>query len=122
MDELNKVLFELFGDIEEKKLDFLNDQYRVFTNDSFRIDVYQRNGIILVSADLKNCFDKSSRSPINFYFSKDKPLSRRKKRRIHEGINFLIRNCKIAGEFFGEMPKFDDLGGAARREFYALSR
>jgi hypothetical protein len=114
---LKETLFELFGEFDTvSDLDELG--YGHFSTDDFTILVHGQHGFHLVSVDLNDCFNKESQCPIHFEVSDYKPLSKRKKDRIREATNFLIRNREDAGGFFGRMDGFDDLSSDIRRAFY----
>jgi len=105
-DTLLKLLFELLGD--GKMVERLDD-YWDYEHDTFHVDFVDYHGIFLVSIDLHSCFNKVSQCPIHFVFDENQKFSKRKIKRIHQAINFLLRNKNRAGEFFGKMEGFDDL-------------
>lgn len=114
---LKETLFELFGEFDTiHELDECG--YARYSTDDFIICVDERHGFFLVSVDLKEVFNKTSQSPINFEISEYKSISKRKKDRIREAMRFLIKNRKDAGGFFGCMDGFDDLSSDIRRAFY----
>lgn len=78
---------------------FIDENFIVFTNESLQ------TGETLISVDLRESFNKVKQCPIHFTI----PASNRKTKRIREALKFLKKNEKIAGQFFGRMPGFDDL-------------
>lgn len=115
---IDDLLFELFGSI--RKVDdysgFETD-YSVYQNDDFIINVEKnKNNEYLISVDLSVVFNKVSQSPINFIYNGK--LSKRKKQRIFQAVNHLLRNRQIAGGFFGRMDGFDDLDYTNMIKFY----
>lgn len=112
---ITDILFELFG--EGKLVDTGHDYYH-YDNDTFHIDLLEKDGFWLVSVDLHESFNKTSQSPIHFVYSTYEKFSNRKMKRIQNAINFLLANRKSAGGYFGELPGYDDLGEWVRADFY----
>lgn len=79
--------------------EFIDEDLIVFINESLQ------TGETLISVDLRESFNKVKQCPIHFTI----PVSNRKTKRIREALKFLKKNEKIAGQFFGRMPGFDDL-------------
>ena len=117
MKNLKATLFELFGEAELKEWDSWENHYTYHTDD-FHVEIEDDNGLYLVMVDLHGCFNKSSQCPLCFRLDEYKPLSRRKKNRIHQAINFLLMNKKDAGTFWSHLPGFDDLGQDVRYAYY----
>ena len=114
-DSLLKLLFELLG--EGKLIDRLDD-YWYYEHDTFHVDIVEYHGSFLVSIDLHSCFNKTSQCPIHFVFDEYQKFSKRKIKRIHQALNFLLRNKNRAGGFFGRMEGFDDLDYTCLFNFY----
>jgi hypothetical protein len=112
---MKDILFQLFG--EGELIDGGYDYWH-YTCDDFRVAIIEKDGNWLVSADLKETFNKVSQSPIHFMYFEDKKFSQRKMKRVHEAINFLRRNKKDAGKFWGHMDGFDDLSSDVLRDYY----
>ena len=114
MELENAVLFKFFGEVKKTWEDESAASYK---NEDFIISVYRSWDGILVSCDLVVCYNKDSQNPINFYVDINLPLSGRKEQRIFQALNFLRANAKIAGQFWSNLPNFDDLGQDVRSEF-----
>ncbi len=111
MNKLKEELEKTFGTLVEKEYEDLG-QYRLFKSDDFRVDTFENKaGEVLVSVDLNSSFNKVSQSPIHFIL----PLSKRKGKRVQSALNYLLRNRKDAGTFWGQPPGFDDLSEDIRR-------
>jgi hypothetical protein len=117
MDAVKDILFELLGEGSIKNCDY-SDDYATYECEDFHVDISEKNGFFLISIDLKTSFNKTSQSPIHFIYSPYEKFSKRKKSRIVSALNFLTRNKKEAGKYFGELPGYDDLGEHVRRDFY----
>jgi hypothetical protein len=114
MELENSVLFKFFGEVEKTWED---ESIASYKNEDFKISLYRSWDGILISCDLLVCYNKDSQNPINFYIDLNRPLSSRKEHRIFQALNFLRANAKIAGQFWSNLPNFDDLGQHVRSEF-----
>lgn len=109
-DQIKKYLFELFGDIQETSHSQLGcGSWTEFCSDKFLIEAvkYGNQSSILIRAGLKSSGMCQKNWPVNFWLNNN--LSRRKKHRIQQCLNFMLRNKKM-GDCFGSIPGFDDLG------------
>ena len=114
MELENSVLFKFFGEVEKTWED---ESIASYKNEDFKISLYRSWDGILISCDLLVCYNKDSQNPINFYVDINRPLSSRKEKRIFAAMNFLRANKKISGQFWNNLPNFDDLGQHVRSEF-----
>jgi hypothetical protein len=114
MELENAVLFKFFGEVEKTWED---ESIASYKNEDFKISLYRSWDGILISCDLLVCYNKDSQNPINFYVDINRPLSSRKEKRIFAAMNFLRANKKISGQFWNNLPNFDDLGQHVRSEF-----
>lgn len=120
MSNLKSTLFELFGDhsLVSSKYNTEPSHYYSYNTEKLHISIADNFGYYLVSVDFIFCFNKTSQSPIHFTFSEYKSLSKRKKNRIREAVNFLLKNEKDAETFMGGLLGFEDLGWLTRKEYY----
>jgi hypothetical protein len=114
---IEDLLFELLGN---GKLKLIHDDpnFYQYECEDFQVDLEEKDGLWIVSIDLKSSFNKTSQSPIHFVYDDYGKFSKRKKKRIQQAINYLVANEKDAGGFFGRLPGFDDLDVYARDDFY----
>lgn len=115
MELEKKILFKFFG--SEIDQEYEDEKFAAYSSDEFVVSVYRSWDGILVSCDLIVCYNKNSQNPINFFIDLNRPLSNRKEKRIFAALNFLRANKKIAGQFWSNLPNFDDLGQHVRGEF-----
>ncbi len=121
MKTLQDILFLFFGTIKRETIfedDYGDITYSFYSNNDFKIHVAEHSEKAAIGVDLISCYDKPSKMPVHFVVDLRKDLSSRKKKRIFEALNFLLKNEKDAGGFFGEMPGFDDLGSHKMFEIY----
>ena len=114
---IDDLLFELLG-TGKLKLVYDDPNFYQYECDDFHVDLEEKDGLWLVSIDLKSSFNKTSQSPIHFLYDDYGKFSKRKKKRIQQAINYLVANEKDAGTFCGSLTGFDDLDVYARDEFY----
>lgn len=122
MTNLKLTLFELFGDHQVISSLYNTDPtyYHSYHTENLHIDIEDNFGYYLISVDLQSCFNKRSQSHIHFILSEYEILSERKKNRIREAVNFLLKSKKDVGKFMGQLPGFDDLGWQTRKEYYTI--
>jgi rubrerythrin len=106
LEKLQTVLFEILGDLKSKHL---FDNIYEFEHEHFRVFARRYNELWLISVDLKSAFDKIQRSPIHFIIEDNRNFSKRKKDRIHQAINALIKSKKRNDIEFFSREAFDDL-------------
>lgn len=106
--KIKNQLFSIFG--EMKEICSYND-YVKFDSEKFVVRAirYSEKYPWVISA---NVFGFCQKDDV-IHFNLSKPLSRRKKQRIHDALNFLLRNKKRWGSYYDEIPGFDDLGRRA---------
>lgn len=106
--KIKNELFSIFG--EMKEICSYSDSIK-FHSEKFVVQAikYSEKYPWVISA---NVFGFCHKDDV-IHFNLSKPLSRRKMRRIHDALNFLLRNKKSWGSYYGEIPGFDDLGRRA---------
>lgn len=117
---IQDLLFELLGGDRDTKLVSHGYDCYDYPHDDFKVCLEENHGWWLVSIDLHSSFNKVSQAPIHFIYSEYEKFSKRKKKRIHQALNYLLTHKKDSYGFFGRLPNFDDLDGDVRREFYNL--
>jgi hypothetical protein len=114
---MNDIVFKFFGECE---IDRDYDTTIVYSNKEFVI-ICSKNqqNYTLLSVGMQGYFDKQKDCPLQILIGPEEKISRRKKKRIFNAINYMLRN-KDDLTSWGDLEGFDDLGRDNFLAFYRM--